>query len=142
LLAWGYEGDTNCVFCRNGTESRDHLFFSCGFSSRIWKTCLQRCDALNPPTSWDGLIEEGCRTWKTKSLMGSICKLILSSAVYGLWRTRNEIKFGSQPRNEEQILKLIFWEVRFRVSGKGKFKKTLENINLCHKWNIDVNILS
>jgi sulfatase maturation enzyme AslB (radical SAM superfamily) len=32
--------------------------------------------------------------------------------------------------------------VRFRVSGKGKFKKTLENINLCHKWNIDVNILS
>jgi len=51
FLAWGYEGDTNCVFCRNGTESRDHLFFSCGFSSRIWKTCLQRCDVLNPPTS-------------------------------------------------------------------------------------------
>jgi hypothetical protein len=33
LLAWGYKGDTNCVFCRNGTESCDHLFFSCGFSS-------------------------------------------------------------------------------------------------------------
>jgi hypothetical protein len=23
-------------FCRYGTEDRDHLFFLCGFSSRVW----------------------------------------------------------------------------------------------------------
>jgi hypothetical protein len=35
-------------------------FFSCGFSSRIWKTCFQRCNILNPPTRWDDVLVEGC----------------------------------------------------------------------------------
>jgi hypothetical protein len=43
-VTWGYQGDAQCVFCRNGLESRDHLFFKCSFSSRIWIYCLQRCD--------------------------------------------------------------------------------------------------
>jgi hypothetical protein len=88
------------------------------------------------------VIDEGCRTWKSKSLMGTICRLILSSAVYWIWRARNELKVGGQPLTEEQVLKQIFWAVRCRVSGKGKFPKTMENIILCHKWNIDTCILS
>jgi hypothetical protein len=74
--------------------------------------------------------------------MGTICRLILSSAVYWIWRARNELKVGGQPLTEEQVLKQIFWAVRCRVSGKGKFPKTMENIILCHKWNIDTCILS
>jgi hypothetical protein len=64
LLAWGYKGDASCGFCRAGIESRDHIFFSCGFSSRVWKTCLQWCGLLNLSTSWSDLIDEGCRNWK------------------------------------------------------------------------------
>jgi hypothetical protein len=86
LLAWGFKGDVNCGFCKARTESRNHIFFSCGFSSRVWKTCLQRCSLLNCYTSWSEMIDEGCRTLKGKSLMGTICRLILSSAVYWLWR--------------------------------------------------------
>jgi hypothetical protein len=44
LLSWGFNGDTRCVFCRNCTESRDHLFFLCSFSARIWKECMKRCN--------------------------------------------------------------------------------------------------
>jgi hypothetical protein len=128
-------------FLSSWYESRDHLFFECGFSFRIWKTCLQRCNVLDPPTVWDDLIEEGCSHWKTKSMLGVTCRLVLSATVYGIWRDRNEIRFGGQPRTEEQILKLIFWEVRFRISGKGRFKKNLENVRLCLNWNINVNIL-
>lgn len=58
MLTWGFKGDINCVFYRNGTESRDHLFFLCGFSSWIWKTCMQRCNILDFPTNWIDLIEE------------------------------------------------------------------------------------
>jgi len=74
------------------------------------------------------VIEEGCNHWKTKSMLGLTCRLVLSAAVYGLWRARNELRFGGHPRTEEQILKMIFWEIRFRLSGKGRFKKTLENV--------------
>jgi hypothetical protein len=73
------------------------------------------------------MINEGCRKWKSKSMMGVLCRLVLSSTVYGIWRARNETKYHGKPKTEEQILKIIFWEVRSRISGKGKFKKNREN---------------
>jgi hypothetical protein len=141
MLAWGFMGDTSCVFCRGGTESRDPLFFLCGFSSRIWKKCLKRCDVLYPTTNWDEVIDEGYRSWKDKSLKGSLFRLSFSAIVYNIWRARNEIKFGGQPRTEEQILKQIFWKIRCKISGIRKFQKNMENISLCHKWNVDTNML-
>jgi hypothetical protein len=62
--------------------------------------------------------------------------------VYWLWRARNELKVGRQPLLEEQVLKQIFWAILYRVPGKSKFPKTMENVILCHKWNIDVCVLS
>jgi hypothetical protein len=46
-----------------------------------YKTCLQRCNVLDPPTVWDDLIEEGCSHWKTKSILGVTCRLVLSATV-------------------------------------------------------------
>jgi hypothetical protein len=40
LLGWGFQGDVKRIFCRFGIEDRDHLFFSCGFSGRIWKKVM------------------------------------------------------------------------------------------------------
>jgi hypothetical protein len=62
--------------------------------------------------------------------------LILNSVVYNLWQARNELRFQGQPKLEEHILKRIFWENRSRISGKGRFIKSKENINLCQMWNI------
>jgi hypothetical protein len=45
---------------------------------------MQRCNILNPPTSWDDMVTVGCADWKDKSILGTICRLILSSTVYGI----------------------------------------------------------
>jgi hypothetical protein len=50
--------------------------------------------------------------------------------VYHLGCTRNELKHSGQPSTEEQLMKKILWEVRSRLSGKGKFPKTKENLIL------------
>jgi len=49
------------------------------------------------------MINEGCRKWKSKSMMGVLCRLVLSSTVYGIWRARNETKYHGKPKTEEQI---------------------------------------
>jgi hypothetical protein len=125
LAGWGFQGDTNCTFRRGEIESRNHMFFLYCFNSQIWKACLQWCGILSPSTSWNDVIAEGCNHWKTKSLMGTICRLLLSSTIYNIWWVRNEIKFGGHPQMEEQLLKQIFWEVRCRISGKGKFPRNI-----------------
>jgi hypothetical protein len=63
--------------------------------------------------------------------MGVFGILILSSIVYHLWCARNEIKFLGRQKMEEQILRVIFWVVRYRISRKDKFKKNMKKKALC-----------
>jgi hypothetical protein len=67
--------------------------------------------------------------------------LLYSSMVYGLWRTKNDIKHASQPNTKEQILKGIFGEVQTRIVRKEKFSKTRESITLCSLWNFPTDLL-
>jgi len=89
-------------------ESRDHLFFNCSFNYHICKTCMNRCYNQNSQLNWHSVLDEACNKWRTKRLLGVLCKLILSSTVYYLWRARNEIKAHGRPKTEEQILRMIF----------------------------------
>jgi hypothetical protein len=103
------------VFCRNGVESSDQIFFMCSFSARIWKNCMQRCNDLAPSLGWQRVLNDGCRTWKKNTMAGVLCRLLLSSVVYNIWRDKNAIEYQNAPKTEEQILKQIFREVRSRI---------------------------
>jgi hypothetical protein len=72
-------------------------------------------------------------------MLGVLCRLIFGYVVYGLWKV---IRFCGVPSTEEQILKRIFWEVRTRISGKGSFKKTRENVLICQIWNLNDSVLN
>lgn len=102
---------------------------------------MQRCNDLAHSLDWQRMLNEGCRTWKKKTMVGVLCRLVLSSVVYNIWKARNAIKYQNAPKSEEQILKQIFLEVRSRISGRRKFKKNRENVKFCHLWNVNVAIL-
>jgi len=91
---------------------------------------------------WQVMLIEGCRNWKKKTMLGVLCRLVFGFAMYGLWKARNAIQYCGVPSFEEQILKRIFWEVRTRISGKGSFKKTRENVQICQLWNLDDSVLN
>jgi hypothetical protein len=110
------------MFCASSAEtdleSRDHLFFECSFSSRIWKAGLVRCQVKDPPSVWADVLRIGCNLWKKKALSDTLCRLVLSSTVYNLWRAHNEIKHHGHRKTEEQILKHVIWKVRTRILGR------------------------
>ena len=43
MLKWGFTVDGNCGFCRNSLETRNHIFFDCSFSQRIWRRIMALC---------------------------------------------------------------------------------------------------
>lgn len=88
------------------------------------------------------MLNESCKNWKKKTMLGVLCRLVFGSIVYSICRARNETKFHGHPKSEEQVFKLIFWEVRTRISGKGKLKKSRENVRICRLWNLDVSVLN
>ena len=42
LLSWGYTGEVNWVFYRRCIECREHLFFECGYSKRLWQELMRK----------------------------------------------------------------------------------------------------
>jgi hypothetical protein len=141
LVKRGYKGDVIYIYiCRNGLESRYHLFFECSFSYCIWKFCIYRCKEDNPPVFWKDILQLGRSKWTNKSLKGLKCCLVLST-IYNIWLTINDIKHAGQPRIEEQILNIILREICSRIVGKGKFPKTRENLVFFHLWNFPADLL-
>ncbi|GLT71182.1 hypothetical protein SLA2020_432160 [Shorea laevis] len=102
---------------------------------------MERCLVADPPYLWEDVLRLSCSKWKRKALPDALCRLVLSSTVYNLWRARNEIKHCGQPKTEEQLLKAIVWEVRSRILGKGKFRMSRENLLLCQAWNLPIDLL-
>jgi hypothetical protein len=79
---------------------------------------MQRCPGVACSHVWQDVLLEGCSNWKKKSMLGALCRIVFGSAVYSIWQARNAIRFHGHPKSEEQILKMILWEVRTRILGK------------------------
>ena len=59
LVKWGWQGNLLCGFCRNKCESRDHIFFECSFSSRMWQQVVWECLLQQVPDHWGAVIDWG-----------------------------------------------------------------------------------
>jgi len=136
MCCWGFSGNILCPFCYGGMESRDHLFFKCSFSCRIWIHIMADCSLINVPVEWDCIESWGNTMLIGKSLKACLGRLCLGATVYHLWRHRNDLIHLKIPRSEEAILAQIKWDVRVRVIAQGRFKKLTYNAELVDKWNL------
>ena len=87
MRRWGLSIPPDCVLWSGNAESREHLFFSCGFSSAVWGHFLAR-NSLSPP-----LLFMDCFTWVSSPSrdpnISLIIKLVFQASIYLLWKERN-----------------------------------------------------
>ncbi|GLT57396.1 hypothetical protein SLA2020_303710 [Shorea laevis] len=102
---------------------------------------MEKCSVLDPPTSWEDVLAWGVQHWGKKTFHASVCCLVLGASIYHIWRTRNEIRHGCSPSSEDQLLQKIHVDVRSRILGRGKFKKTPRNVDLCCNWGLPEIVL-
>lgn len=101
-----------CVFCSHEV-TKDHLFFSCPFSSQIW-TNVASLTCKTPLSSWELLIKWG-EGLKRKSHRNTIYKLAWQSNVYTIWLERNA-RFHSQTASDPTTLtELIMYNLKLRL---------------------------
>lgn len=72
-------------------ESREHLFFECGCSKRLWRELMSRCLVLDTSIEWPAVMCMGLNEWRDKILKAIICRIAWSD-VDQLWRQRNDIR--------------------------------------------------
>ena len=95
----------DCILCSGNDESRDHLFFSCGFSSAVWLHFLNRV-SLSPP-----MLFMDCLTWVSfpsrDQNISLIIKLVFQASIYLLWKERNRRLHDLTARSSFAIIKDI-----------------------------------
>lgn len=92
---WNQGADTTCMLCKNASETRDHLFFECSYSSQVWEH-LTRGILRNSYTNvWSAIVN--LITDETIEKKRLFCiRYVFQTVMYGLWRERNKLKHGDK----------------------------------------------
>ncbi|KAL9298725.1 putative reverse transcriptase zinc-binding domain-containing protein [Arabidopsis thaliana] len=52
MLQWNSGVNATCVLCNHELETRDHIFFSCGYAKEIWEPLAKNLFRSNYSTDW------------------------------------------------------------------------------------------
>lgn len=138
MCYWGYTGSTLCLLCLACQESRDHLFFSCSFSRRIWRRVMVDCLIKDPPIDWDSLVI-WCNTHlRGRNLFAIICKLCFGASVYHLWRHRNALLHGNILSSEDSIVLQVKRDVRSQLLARCSAKMLRSYPQLVEVWSLQL----
>ncbi|XP_059654266.1 uncharacterized protein LOC132300982 [Cornus florida] len=108
--------NTNARFlCNSDYESLDHLFFSCNYSSHIWRVIQEVTRFTFQPHSWSDLIAWCSTHWISQKFL--VHKLLLSAAVYFLWMERNSRAFRNKSSSPQHVMSQIKSSVRARLAS-------------------------
>ncbi|XP_060973953.1 uncharacterized protein LOC133039141 [Cannabis sativa] len=106
--------DETCLLCSNGSETLEHLFFTCHYSNM----CVQGVkDWLEWKTSTNSLLQ--LAKWTDKSKLSTTRKSIfhaaLAATAYHIWRVRNDALWNQKVwciRNTVQKIKI---DLEYRI---------------------------
>lgn len=56
ISCWCQGVDTTCVLCKSAPETRNHLFFQCSFSSKVWKYLVQGILRNSHTNDWNTIL--------------------------------------------------------------------------------------
>lgn len=103
---------SGCVFY-NLDESRNHLFFSCLYSSQVWnEMASSTCKFLS--TSWDALPNWGSSMEKG-SLKYSNFKMASQASVYSIWIERNSRIHSQMATSPSSLSTQILYIIKLRL---------------------------
>lgn len=64
LKRWGVVDDDMCVLCGENVENKEHLFFNCCYSRRIWESVLCRKETLYRCNNWEEVLAEAANRYR------------------------------------------------------------------------------
>jgi hypothetical protein len=107
MCGWGYTRCSLCLFCYGAQESREHLFFRCSFSSRIWTKIMAECSILNAPLDWDAIEDWGLKTLQGSNIRANLGRLWLG-LLYIIFGNRRMLFCITLHLEQKNLLWIIF----------------------------------
>lgn len=116
LLSWNIPVDPACLLCNGEPESRDHLFFSCSFSSAIWSTLSAKLRLPVTSPSWNPVLQTIIALPASNHLT-YLTNLAWQASIYEIWAERNGRLHRESFKSSESILHRIDHIIRDRIAS-------------------------
>ena len=117
-------------------ETRNHLFFECSYSKKIWQQVLGLCRFRRDVLVWSYELRWAVQKLKEKSLISLILRIGWNAYIYQIWKERNNRIFKQKEEKEEQILEHIKTAVRYRIAALSHIVVDSVNLSLHDSWGL------
>ncbi|KAG7631566.1 Oxoglutarate/iron-dependent dioxygenase [Arabidopsis suecica] len=115
MVLWNQHVNTSCSLCDEPMETRDHLFFVCTYSRKVWediaKPILQHRFSLD----WKDILNYVCERDSDKT-RNFIIKHVFQNTIHSVWGERNARRHGEQPSPVGKLVKMIDKNMRNKLS--------------------------
>ncbi|KAL1194509.1 hypothetical protein V5N11_010415 [Cardamine amara subsp. amara] len=115
MVTWNRNVDTTCIFCQNLMESREHLFFLCPYSLKVWEDLMKGFLIDKFTANWREILKLTTET-DHDNMKAFILKYVFQNTIHYAWRERNDRRHGEQPSSMEKLVKMIDKNIRNRLS--------------------------
>ncbi|XP_077215967.1 uncharacterized protein LOC143850625 [Tasmannia lanceolata] len=129
--------DTTCPLCHSESESIDHLFFRCSYSSWLWKEILWRSGHRKRLKSTHAEEEEWVRSNAVgKGQAATVIKICFSSLIHHIWIERNRRIFEATSSHKRYVVNAVLMEASIKMNGIHlKDNCSDRNINSAKNFN-------
>ncbi|XP_056685989.1 uncharacterized protein [Spinacia oleracea] len=114
LLKWSIVTCDSYLYCNTTSESVDHLFFECGFTSQVWQRVLTLLQFAKAPAGFHDELEWVLKCSKKNGASQKLLVMFFAEAVYSIWLNRNDKLYNQHCRTLAELFK----DIQFRVAAR------------------------
>lgn len=116
MQVWNNGATVSCIFCNDPLETRDHLFFSCHYTSAIWKALAQKLFGTRFSTEWQQVVDYISESQHDR-IHSYLARNIFQLTVHTIGRERNARHHGDDPRPATTLIRWLDKHVRSQLSA-------------------------
>lgn len=116
MLSWNRGVNASCSFCQTPTETLEHLFFACTYSSRIWAALTRKLLHSHYSNRFSQLLSL-LSSSTIKGTTGFIMRLVFQATIHTIWLERNRRRHEDPASSSDHLIKFLDRLVRNKLSS-------------------------
>ncbi|XP_024006101.1 uncharacterized protein LOC112082812 [Eutrema salsugineum] len=116
MQAWNANISSACIFCNDPMETREHLFFSCRFSIKVWTNLAKGILLRNFTADWSTIINLISESHQ-QSVKWFLIRYLFQTVLYTLWREQNDRRHGGILTSAARLIVVIDKSIWNRFSS-------------------------
>lgn len=115
MLTWNTSVNPSCVFC-NQLETRNHLFFSCPYTSAVWTQLMSGLLGSRFTIIWEDIMALTIDN-SQDMITTFLTRYGFQVSLHSLWRERNDRRHGVSPTSISTLVTMLDRHIRNRCSS-------------------------